>query len=288
MLKCKNCMPGQGCFMPDSYYVFQTDEYGEVAGEDNMMQEIYQRGPIACGVADPDAFKKYTGGIFEDTTGDMEIVHDISVVGWGEENGVKYWTVRNSWGESYGEGGFVRVVRGINNIAIESNCSWATPKETWNEKHITTDFEKNDPQNKPERLIHEESFLKPKGACRVERNQFKDGQKPLPVGEHAWEVIKSDELPTNWDWRDVNGTNYMSWSKNQHIPLYCGSCWAQGATSSLADRFNIMLDNKNPSPVALSAQAIVNCGAGGSCEGGDPSGVWHWAFNNGIPHSSCE
>jgi cathepsin X len=35
-----------------------------------MMQEIYQRGPIACGVAVPDALEKYTGGIFDDKTGD--------------------------------------------------------------------------------------------------------------------------------------------------------------------------------------------------------------------------
>ena len=103
MIKCENCMPGQGCFVPDSYYVFQTDEYGHVSGEEAMMQEIYQRGPIACGIAVPDALEKYTGGIFEDTTGDMNIVHDISVVGWGVEDGTKYWTVRNSWGESFGE-----------------------------------------------------------------------------------------------------------------------------------------------------------------------------------------
>lgn len=96
-----------------------------------MMQEIYQRGPIACGIAVPDALESYTGGIFKDETGDMNIVHDVSIVGYGEENGVKFWTVRNSWGSHYGESGFVRVIRGINNIAIESDCAWATPKDTW-------------------------------------------------------------------------------------------------------------------------------------------------------------
>mgnify|MGYP002629217487 FL=1 len=98
-----------------------------------MMQEIYQRGPIACGIAVPDALEDYTGGVFNDTTGDMDIVHDVSIVGWGVDNGVKYWTVRNSWGTHYGEDGFVRVIRGINNIAIESDCAWATPKDTWTE-----------------------------------------------------------------------------------------------------------------------------------------------------------
>jgi len=146
---CKNCQPGQDCFVPDQYYTYRVDEYGPVSGEQAMMQEIYQRGPIACGIAIPDALEQYTGGIFHDTTGNMDIVHDISVVGYGVENGVKYWVVRNSWGTHWGENGFFRVVRGINNIAIESDCAFATPLDTWSSKtmHKTTDAEKKDPKN---------------------------------------------------------------------------------------------------------------------------------------------
>jgi hypothetical protein len=108
------------------------------------MQEIYQRGPIACGVAVPAALENYTSGIFEDKTGDKDIVHDISVVGFGVEDGTKYWTVRNSWGTHFGEQGFFRVVRGINNIAIETDCAWATVKDTWSEdkRHSLTLQEK--------------------------------------------------------------------------------------------------------------------------------------------------
>jgi len=114
-----------------------------------MMQEIYQRGPIACGIAVPAALENYTGGIFHDTTGDMNIVHDISVVGYGVENGTKYWVVRNSWGSHFGESGFFRVVRGINNIGIEGQCAWAVPRDTWSKPwiHETTEAEKNDPEN---------------------------------------------------------------------------------------------------------------------------------------------
>jgi C1A family cysteine protease len=111
-----------------------------------MMQEIYQRGPIACGVAVPDSLENYTSGIYEDKTGDVNIVHDISVVGWGVEAGTKYWTVRNSWGTHFGEQGFFRVIRGVNNIAIETDCAWATPMDTWTNdtRHKLTPEEKLD------------------------------------------------------------------------------------------------------------------------------------------------
>lgn len=79
----------------------------------------------------------------------MDIVHDVSIVGYGVEDGNKYWLVRNSWGTHWGESGFFRVCRGVNNIAIESDCAWATPKDTWTTPvwHITTEDEKNDKKN---------------------------------------------------------------------------------------------------------------------------------------------
>jgi cathepsin X len=114
-----------------------------------MMNEIYQRGPISCSIADPEDLKTYTYGIYYDTTGRLEEDHVVSVVGWGEEDGVKFWRVRNSWGSHWGEDGFFRVVRGSNNINIEGDCDWAVPTDTWTNKvkHYTTEAEKNDPKN---------------------------------------------------------------------------------------------------------------------------------------------
>jgi len=45
---------------------------------------------------------------------------------------------------------------------------------------------------------------------------------------------------------------------------------------------------KTATPVGLSAQVMVSCNAGGTCNGGDPSGVYDYAYHNGIPDSSCE
>ena len=53
-------------------------------------------------------------------------------------------------------------------------------------------------------------------------------------------------LPDNWHWGNVNGTNFLCTTKNQHLPLYCGSCWAQSTTSTISDRIAIMRGGKFP------------------------------------------
>lgn len=42
------------------------------------------------------------------------------------------------------------------------------------------------------------------------------------------EYLDTSALPTNFDWRNVNGTRFVTISRNQHIPHYCGACWAFG------------------------------------------------------------
>jgi cathepsin X len=71
-----------------------------ISGEAAMINEIYQRGPITCVIAvTEELINDYTQGIFEDKTGRLDEDHDISVTGWGEENGVKYWILGAATGE---------------------------------------------------------------------------------------------------------------------------------------------------------------------------------------------
>lgn len=63
----------------------------------------------------------YQSGIYQHVTGKALGSHAVELVGYGEENGVRYWKVKNSWGPDWGESGYFRMIRGQDECGIEEN-----------------------------------------------------------------------------------------------------------------------------------------------------------------------
>merc|ERR1719492_152501 len=94
------------------------------------------------------------------------------------------------------------------------------------------------------------------------------------------ELLGAEFYPDEFTWCNKDGVNYCTINRNQHIPQYCGSCWAHGAVSALADRVKIARGAKGID-INPSVQHVLNCGDAGSCHGGDENAAYQWIKSNG-------
>jgi KDEL-tailed cysteine endopeptidase len=68
--------------------------------------------PVAIAIeADTKYFQSYSSGVLTSSTCGTSLDHGVLTVGYGEENGIKYWLVKNSWGTSWGDKGYVKIGR---------------------------------------------------------------------------------------------------------------------------------------------------------------------------------
>nr|AKO90292.1 cathepsin-like protein 6 [Tigriopus japonicus] len=100
--------------------------YLEDVGEEAMMSLVALHGAVVVTFATDDisqTLQHYRGGIFDNCGAKIgKDGHAVVLVGYGECNGTKFWEAKNSWGTTWGEDGYFRILRGNNCDGIEETC----------------------------------------------------------------------------------------------------------------------------------------------------------------------
>ncbi|KAL5847347.1 hypothetical protein ACOSQ3_010871 [Xanthoceras sorbifolium] len=94
--------------------VVSIDDYEDVpVNDEKALQKAVANQPVSVAIEGGGrAFQFYESGVFTGTCG-TALDHGVAAVGYGTENGVDYWLVRNSWGNSWGESGYIKMERNL-------------------------------------------------------------------------------------------------------------------------------------------------------------------------------
>jgi len=136
--KCqKSCVNG-ATYTQDKHF---GTAYSVPSDESAIRQEIYKNGSVEAAFTVYEDFPTYKSGVYRHTTGGALGGHAIKLIGWGVENGTKYWLAVNSWNEDWGDQGLFKIVRGENHCGIEDEIVAGIPQGKKGIKFLEEDEE---------------------------------------------------------------------------------------------------------------------------------------------------
>ncbi|CAL6020223.1 Cathepsin_B [Hexamita inflata] len=102
--------------------LFKSVTFDDVCTTEESIKIAITQGSVQTGFTVYNDFRYYMMGVYQHRFGPVEGSHAVVFVGYGHDGLNKYWLVRNSWGESWGENGYFRILRGVNECDIENIC----------------------------------------------------------------------------------------------------------------------------------------------------------------------
>ncbi|XP_030530482.1 thiol protease aleurain-like [Rhodamnia argentea] len=98
-----------------------------LGAEDELKYAVAMVRPVSVAFQVVRSFQLYESGVFtSDTCGStpMDVNHAVLAVGYGVEDGVPYWLIKNSWGENWGDNGYFKMEMGKNMCGVATCASY--------------------------------------------------------------------------------------------------------------------------------------------------------------------
>jgi cathepsin L len=117
------------CQEDNSMFVAHCGGYEEVSPNESAMESaLVEIGyPISIGVHAGSSFQHYHSGVYDDTSCKHgQLNHAILVVGYDKSGSEPYWIVKNSWGGSWGDHGYINMKMGVNTCGMKADPCYPT------------------------------------------------------------------------------------------------------------------------------------------------------------------
>jgi cathepsin B len=120
-IKKKSCPNGK------PFLKYHASGFTHFADNCAIKTSLMNEGPVETGFSVFSDFMSYSSGVYTSNCSGLMGGHAVKIVGWGVEDGTEYWIVANSWTESWGEKGFVRVATGQSCLNLDTQVYAGVP-----------------------------------------------------------------------------------------------------------------------------------------------------------------
>ncbi|KAI3358072.1 hypothetical protein L3Q82_003084 [Scortum barcoo] len=271
--KCRYSVKGKAGYCSNFYILPRGDEK-------TLQAVVASVGPVAVAVnAMLPSFHLYRGGLYNEPKCNPKLVnHAVLVVGYGTDGGQDYWLVKNSWGTTWGEGGFIRIARNKNNLCgIATFAVYPTIEELGRRRIWEENLEMINAHNLETSLgiyTYELAMNHLGDLTTEEITGTLTGTIVPPHLERVSSTIKVNaSLPPSLDWRKKGLVTEVK------MQGYCGSCWAFSAVGALEGQ----LKKSTGVLVSLSPQNLVDCSmryGNRGCSGGFMTNAFEYVIRN--------